>query len=139
MANIIRVEHTKDRPFVVLSTAMIRDAKLNLQCKGMMVFLLAKPDDWQVRPESLASELLESKPTVYRVLNKLIEHGYIHREIVDARKEDGTFVRASMYIVFEDRETRQAYVDQGRFAYERWKREGETESQNQNSEPNTEY
>ena len=126
MANIIRVEHSKERPFVVLSTEMVRDPNLDLQCKGMLAFLLAKPDNWQIRPENLVKELKECRATVYNIINKLIDAGYIYREVIRARNEDGTFKTASMYIVFEDKAERQAYIDRGRFNYERWKKGEET-------------
>jgi predicted transcriptional regulator len=73
------------------------------------MFLLAKPDNWQVRPEQVAEECGSSRSTVYRLLAKLIEAGYIRRDDIRRRKSDGTFDSAALYTVFEDRKMEELY------------------------------
>ena len=92
----------------------IRDPKLDLQGKGLLIFLLDKPNDWRIRPDALAKELGMGVATIYRIINRLIKVGYVHREILK-REKDGTFSTGCIYIVFEDREYRREWADQQQF------------------------
>jgi DNA-binding transcriptional MocR family regulator len=87
-----------------VSRDLLRDTAIDLQAKGLLVFMLDKPDNWMVRPRELAKELRVSKNTVYRVLEKLIGSHYVRRTDLRRRKPDGTFEQASLYDVFENRE-----------------------------------
>ena len=124
MPTIIRVEHTKDKPYVLVSRQMIKDLSMDMQSKGFLVFLLSKPDNWKVRPKQLATEIKESAATVYRILNKLIKAGYVHRELIRAQLSNGQFKTASIYCVFEEKDERQEWIDLGRFLYERNRKAG---------------
>jgi predicted transcriptional regulator len=100
--NIIRVVH-KGRPFLMIDKETIYDLASDLQALGLLVVILAKPDDWRVRPEQLAHELKTSKRSVYRVLSRLIALGYVMREDNRRRRENGTIERRCSYTIFEDR------------------------------------
>ena len=102
MPRIIRVVH-KERPFLMIDKETIRDLAPDLQALGLLVVLLAKPDDWRIRPEQLAQELKASKRSVYRVLSRLITSGFVVREDLIRRLENGTFERRCCYTVYEDR------------------------------------
>jgi DNA-binding MarR family transcriptional regulator len=102
MPSIIRVVH-KERPFLMIDKETIRDLASDLQALGLLVVLLAKPDDWRVRPEQLAKELSTTRSTIYRVLRRLITTGYIVREDFTRRIANGTFERRSCYSVYEDK------------------------------------
>ncbi len=131
---IIRVEHNKDKPYVLISKEMLKDQAIDVQSKGFLTYLLSKPDDWKIRPEKLAEEIKEGRATVYRLLKKLIRAKYIHREIFKRRdQKTGRFQTGTMYVVFESKECRQEWVDKERFAYEQSK--GNTVSQNQDTGP----
>ena len=109
---------------------MLKDRAIDIQSKGFLTYLLSKPDDWKIRPGKLAEEIKEGRSTVYRILKKLIDAKYIHREIFKRRdKETGRFQTGTMYVVFESKEYRQEWVDKRRFIDERSK--GNTVSQNQ--------
>jgi DNA-binding MarR family transcriptional regulator len=108
---IIRVEHNKSNPYVQISRNTLLDCRLDLQAKGFLAFVLGKPDDWRIRPEALAKELRVSRASIYRIIERMIKAGYIHREIMRS-KLDGRFVAGSIYIVLEDREHRQEWTDQ---------------------------
>ena len=111
MQSIIRVEHDKDRPFLVVSKETVRDKEVSFEARGFLIFLLAKPDDWQIRPEQLAEECGVHPSTIYRLLGKLIKVGYVHRIIIPRRKADGTFDSAALYTVFEDRRASAIYAE----------------------------
>lgn len=102
MSNIIRVEHSKERPYLTLTVATIKALRNDLQALGLLVDLLARPDDWRVRPEALAKELGVSKASIYRILSRLIDYGYVKRLDETRRLSDGKFERRTHYTVYED-------------------------------------
>ena len=109
MQSIIRVEHDKDRPFLLVSKETVRDKDVSFEMRGFLVSCLPNPDNWQIRPEQVAEECGLHRSTIYRLLNKLIRAGYIHRTDIRRRKPDGTFDSAALYIVFEDRKASAIY------------------------------
>lgn len=100
---VIRVQHDHEKTFVQVSRELLKDTSIDLQAKGLLVFMLDKPDNWNVRPRDLAWELKVSKNTVYRILEKLISAHYVARTDIRRRKPDGTFEQASIYDVYENR------------------------------------
>ena len=76
---IIRVKHNKENLYVQIFKGSIEDPELSLKGKGLLAYLLTKPDDWQIYIKQLARQLKESKNTVGRVLNELIDNGYCTR------------------------------------------------------------
>ena len=106
---IIRASHSQN--FVVVSKEPLKDSRLSLRAKGLLVFLLAKPDNWEVRPGPLAAELRESRATLYRIIKELLEAGYCER--LPRRKRHGQFGE-SLYVVFENVEARAQFVAQGK-------------------------
>ena len=109
MRSIVRVEHNKDKPYLTVSKDTVRDHSIPFEARGFLLFLLAKPDDWQVRPREIAKECKSSVSTVYRLLAQLIKSGYVRRDNIPRRKPDGTFDSASLYTVFEDKKTAALY------------------------------
>ena len=102
---IVRVEHDRDRPYLMISKATLADHSISFEARGFLCFLLTKPDDWRIRPEQLAKETGLSMATIYRLLKRLIDSRYVRREPIVRRKPDGTFDSAMFYIVFETRQT----------------------------------
>ena len=115
MANIIRVDHTRENPYLQVCRKTIRDKELDLQAKGLLLYVLAKPDDWRIRATALAGELQISRETVIRIVNRLIKYGYVHREIIKRRAPDGKYQTGAIYTIFEDKEYRREWLDRRRF------------------------
>ena len=81
MSEIIRTKKgNRDHPWVVIDKRMLLDKELSLKAKGLLAFLLSKPDDWQVYIRALANELKESKDTIAGIINELIAHRYVKRK-----------------------------------------------------------
>ena len=102
MPCIIRVVHN-ERPFLMIDKETIRDLACDLQALGLLVVILAKHDDWRVRPEQLATEIGVTARSVYRVLARLIQAGYVSRIDETRRVGGGRFERRTCYIIYEDR------------------------------------
>lgn len=78
--------------FYVLDKSISEDRRLGWAARGLLVYLLGKPDNWKISITNLRNETADSsKPTgrdgVYALLDELVQAGYIVRE--QDRKEDG--------------------------------------------------
>ncbi|WP_237149611.1 hypothetical protein [Pseudomonas mediterranea] len=70
--------------FYLLNKGISEDARLSWAARGLLVFLLGKPDHWEISVAHLRGETSKSsKPTgrdgVYGLLQELISAGYVHR------------------------------------------------------------
>jgi hypothetical protein len=70
--------------FYVLDKAISEDQRLTWAARGLLIYLLGKPDHWRVSPAALRNETSASrKPTgrdgVYTLLDELIQAGYVTR------------------------------------------------------------
>jgi hypothetical protein len=89
--------------FYILDKRISEDKRLSWAARGLLVFLLGKPDNWQVSPAALVNEVAKTaKPTgrdgTYGLLAELMDAGYIERK--QSRNEDGTH-GALHYVVSE--------------------------------------
>ena len=86
MNGIIRVRR---KHYTVLSPILTGDKKLSFAARGMMAYLLSKPDDWQARVSDLINQSPASKDAVRSIINELIKHRYMKH--TRKRRDDGTF------------------------------------------------
>jgi hypothetical protein len=79
---------------------MLRSAaqnrELTFEARGVLAYILSKPDDWKVQPSDLEQQC--KKSVVYRVLAELIKHGYIERT---QERNDKKQIIAWHYLVHE--------------------------------------
>lgn len=94
---IVRFKHDKESSYTVISNQLIDDDKLTFKELGMMVFLLRKPDTWQVYLRQLASDRKESINTIGKIINSLREKGYIERKDL---RQTGQF-KGYEYTIYE--------------------------------------
>ena len=86
MPGIIRVEHRRRNPYVVIDRRPLEDPRLGWAARGLLGYLLAKPDDWQLRVSDLCRRGDLGRDGIRRVLHQLQDYGYVRREQVrDAR------------------------------------------------------
>lgn len=87
---IIRTVRDRNHPYKVVNTRFADDKRLSFEARGLMAYLLAKPDDWQVRFNDLIKQSPDAKRQKLRgILKELELHGYLVREKV--RKAHGRF------------------------------------------------
>ncbi|WP_258010475.1 hypothetical protein [Pseudomonas protegens] len=89
--------------FYLLNKTISEDRRLSWGARGVLVFLLGKPDHWKVSPAHLRGETADSaKPTgrdgIYGLLDELISAGYVRRE--QPRSEAGVLGEVT-YLVSE--------------------------------------
>lgn len=84
--SIIRIE--KKDNYSVISNTFLNDTGLSWQAKGLLSYLLTKPDDWQIYLTDLSKRSLNGKDSTRNTIQELMKAGYIEREAV---REKGKF------------------------------------------------
>lgn len=80
--------------FYILDKSISEDQRLSWAARGVLVFLLGKPDNWVVSISALVNETSGAikrtgRDGVYGIINELRTVGYLRRE--EARSEGGAF------------------------------------------------
>ena len=93
-----------DSNFYILDKKISEDKRLSWSGRGLLIYLLGKPNHWQVSVQALVNETKASaKPTgrdaTWSLLKELIDAGYCTRTQV--RKADGTLGEMD-YLISED-------------------------------------
>ena len=70
--------------FSVLPNDLMNDERLSADALGVLVYLLSKPTDWQVRVTELRRRFDIGRDKVYRILGSMEQYGYLVRESVKA-------------------------------------------------------
>lgn len=95
-ATIVRLP--KVEKYFVAANAVFSDDQLSWEARGLMGYLLSKPDDWQVRLFDLVRRGPAGEHKIRRMLRELEAAGYMRRKRI--RRVDGTFGWAVH--IFED-------------------------------------
>ncbi len=98
--SIIRAPR-KESNYYILDKQISEDKRLSWAARGLLVYLLGKPDHWTVNIQALINETKFAKKStgrdgVWNLLKELIEAGYCTRS--QTRKEDGTLGEMSYTI-----------------------------------------
>lgn len=65
--------------FTTIDRETINDDRLSFRARGLLVWLLDKPDDWRCDSDSLAMAASEGRDAIRTALRELAECGYIRR------------------------------------------------------------
>lgn len=96
----------KAQNFYVLDKCISEDKRLTWGARGLLIFLLGKPDNWKVSTQALINETNESRlpsgrDAVRGFIVELIECGYMQRSVA---RRDGGQLGGYDYIVNESPE-----------------------------------
>jgi hypothetical protein len=94
---IFRSHPSKD--FTVIPNALLRDSRLSLDMRGLLVSLLQLPEDWTVHLEHLADHFGVGKDKMQSLMRKLIEAGYVVR--TEVRDGDSQKWRGTVYHIYD--------------------------------------
>ena len=97
MGTITRVSHGHD-PYAVIDRRPLEDERLSWAARGVMGYLLAKPDDWALRIEDLRRRGDLGRDALYRILKELQRYGYLERRTL--RDAKGRIAQTE-YVVYE--------------------------------------
>lgn len=92
--------------FYLLDKTISEDKKLSWAARGLLIFLLGKPDNWRVSVEYLSQQTNESakktgKQGIYSLLDELIDVGYVVRSDKQAHDEKTGFLLGYDYTVYD--------------------------------------
>lgn len=94
---IIRVNH-KALPYFLVARSVAQNTELSYEALGLLVYLLSKPDDWQVQPETLKRHGT-GRASVYKLLKELREAGHVQRVI---QRDDKKHITKFEYVIYEE-------------------------------------
>ena len=79
MGRTVRVTDREQHAFVVIDRRTLEDERLSWAARGVIGYLLAKPDDWDIRVEDLRKHGDLGRDGIYAVLKELERYGYLKR------------------------------------------------------------
>ena len=91
---MMRIPH--EREYVCISNQLAQDSRTSLELKGLLLYVLSKPDNWKIRIDDIRKQHNLGRDKVYKLINEAITHGYIRREIL--RSPDGRVLATNYYI-----------------------------------------
>lgn len=88
----------RENPYVMIDKYGLNDERLSWKAKGLLAYLLSKPDDWQVYESDLIKRATDGRDSVRTGLRELEKFGYLSRRQI--RGENGSFGHME-YIIYE--------------------------------------
>ncbi|MBA4535503.1 helix-turn-helix domain-containing protein [Brevibacillus halotolerans] len=88
----------RENPFVQIDKTPINDERLSWKAKGLLVYLISKPDNWTVVMEDLIKKAKDGRDSVKAGLRELEAAGYISRR--QSRDENGKFDKME-FLIYE--------------------------------------
>jgi hypothetical protein len=109
MSQIIRTEHNRSNPYAQISKKCLEDNSLSWKAKGVLCYLLSRPDNWQTYPDQLATVSTDQEHSTRSAIKELIKAGYIKRSRLQC-EADGRF-QGFEYVITEDPYMGNPYTD----------------------------
>lgn len=88
---IFRTMKNADNPFVMIDRRPIENSTLSWKAKGILAYLLSRPDNWTVQIGDLVKRSTDKAFAIRGAINELIKAGHIYRR--EERDEKGRFIR----------------------------------------------
>lgn len=98
--------------FTTMHNEVIQDKKLSFKAKGVLLYLISRPDNWEFYESDISNQSTDGKDAVRTALMELIREGFLERKRI--KKADGTF-SGWEYLVSETR-TDMGKTDMGKSA-----------------------
>jgi hypothetical protein len=86
---IFRTVHDRDNPYVIIDRRPIDNPKLSFKAKGILTYLLSRPDGWEVNLVDLANRSTEGLSAIKSGVKELKQAG--HLKHAGTREADGQF------------------------------------------------
>lgn len=66
--------------FTIIRNEVIRDDHLSFRARGVLLYLLSMPGDWETSSDRIAAAGKEGRDAIRTALKELIDVGYVTRE-----------------------------------------------------------
>lgn len=96
--SIIRVVKNKSNPYLIMNKTGLNDKRLSLKAKGLLCYLLSKPDNWYISTQDIISNNDNARASVFSAINELVLYGYMYKH--QFRNHNGSF-HSYNYLVYE--------------------------------------
>lgn len=95
------IHRKQSRPsYTVISNEVMGDARLSYKAKGILLYLLSKPDNWQANAQDIANNGSEGLAAVRSGINELREAGYM--QLVQGGPQGGSYWDVAEWPKFAD-------------------------------------
>lgn len=89
------ISHPCNGSFTVIPNDLLQNPELSIFARGLLVFILSLPSNWEIRVAQIAAKFDESEHKILKALRELIELGYCKREPL---RKDGR-LHGQQYII----------------------------------------
>ena len=76
---IIRVQKNKENPYVMINKGFLENVELSWKAKGLLTYLLSRPDNWQIYVSHLIKQSTDGNTAVRSALKELKTFGYLQK------------------------------------------------------------
>ena len=88
----------RTNPYVMIDTSVAEDIRLTWKAKGLMLYFLSRPDNWEIRRSDLVKRSTDGIDSIKSAIRELIDTGYLTLE--SFRDDKGKIIKW-VYSVFE--------------------------------------
>lgn len=96
MATFRTIKESGD--FVTVHKAFVFDNKLSAKAKGILLYFLSRPDNWQIYTSEVVKHMNDGQKSINSGIQELIKSKYVHR--LQKRTDNGVF-NGYEYLVYE--------------------------------------
>jgi len=89
----------RENPYAQIDKRCLEDSRLSWRSRGILAYLLSKPDDWQVSVKDIENRGTEGREAVQAAMKELERFGYAQLQSV--RSDKGTMI-GKQWIVTEE-------------------------------------
>lgn len=107
-STIFRVKKSPDNPYVTIDRRPINNPKLSFKAKGILTYLLSRPDGWEVNVPDLVNHGTDGPAAIRAGLKELRDCGHIRYN----QEREGGYIRRWVIEVYEVPEVK-AHSDEG--------------------------
>ena len=75
--------------FVTVHKAFVFDNKLSAKAKGILLYFLSRPDNWQIYTSEVVKHMNDGQKSINSGIQELIKSKYVHR--IQKRTDNGVF------------------------------------------------
>jgi len=68
--SIIRVKKDRNNPYLIMNKTGLNDSRLSLRAKGLLCYLLSKPDNWYINTREIVSNSSNGIRSVWSTINE---------------------------------------------------------------------
>jgi hypothetical protein len=98
---IVKIQR-RTTPFALVNKAALEDTRLSWKAKGILAYLLSRPESWEVISGDVINRSTDGRESVLAGMNELKQFGYAK---LDNDRDEKGHVMGKHWVVFEEPET----------------------------------